>query len=76
MIEKNFKMILQYRRQKLSEDLFNTDSRDIRLNLQGQIEFLDSFIKPLFAEMAYNESCYQEEIARLQKEVDRLTYNA
>ena len=75
MIEKNFKLILQNKRQQLNEDLFLTDSRDIRVGLQAQIELIDLFIKPIFAEMAYNESEYQETIVRLQRELDRVTYN-
>ena len=75
MIEKNFKLILQNKRQQLNEDLFLTDSRDMRIGLQAQIELIDSFIKPLFVEMAYNESEYQETIVRLQRELDRVTYN-
>ena len=75
MIENNFKLILQNKRQQLKEDLILTDSREIRVGLQAQIELIDSFIKPLFAEMAYNESEYQETIVRLQRELDRVTYN-
>jgi len=75
MIEKNFKLILQNKRQQLNEDLILTDSRDIRAGLQAQIELIDSFIKPIFSEMAYNESEYQETIVRLQRELDRVTYN-
>ena len=75
MIEKNFKLILQTKRQQLNEDLIITDSRDMRIGLQAQIELIDSFIKPLFSEMAYNESEYQEQIVRLQIELDRVTYN-
>ena len=75
MIEKNFKLILQNKRQQLNEDLILTDSRDMRIGLQAQIELIDSFIKPLFAEMVYNESEYQEQIVRLQIELDRVTYN-
>ena len=75
MIEKNFKLILQNKRQKLNEDLILTDSRDMRVGLQAQIELIDSFIKPLFAEMAYSEAEYQEQIVRLQRELDRVTYN-
>lgn len=75
MIEKNFKLILQNKRQQLNEDLILTDSRDMRIGLQAQIELIDSFIKPLFAEMAYNEREYQEQIVRLQRELDRVTYN-
>ena len=75
MIEKNFKLILQNKRQQLKEDLILTDSRDMRVGLQAQIELIDSFIKPLFIEMAYNESEYQEQIVRLQIELDRVTYN-
>ena len=59
MIENNFKLILQNKRQQLKEDLIITDS----------------LIKPLFVEMAYNESEYQEQIVRLQRELDRVTYN-
>ena len=75
MIEKNFKLILQTKRQQLKEDLIITDSRDMRVGLQAQIELIDSFIKPLFVEMAYNESEHQEQIVRLQRELDRVTYN-
>ena len=75
MIEKNFKLILQNKRQQLNEDLIITDSRDMRVGLQAQIELIDSFIKPLFVEMVYNESKYQETIVRLQRELDRVTYN-
>lgn len=75
MIEKNFKLILQNKRQQLNEDLILTDSRDMRVGLQAQIELIDSFIKPLFAEMAYNEREFQETIVRLQRELDRVTYN-
>ena len=75
MIEKNFKPILQNKRQQLNEDLILTDSRDMRVGLQSKIELIDSFIKPLFVEMAYNESEYQEQIVRLQRELDRVTYN-
>jgi len=46
MIEKNFKLILQNKRQQLNEDLFLTNSRE-----------------------------YQEQIVRLQRELDRVTYN-
>ena len=60
---------------QLNEDLIITDSRDMRVSLQAQIELIDSFIKPLFVEMAYNESEYQEQIVRLQRELDRVTYN-
>ena len=75
MVENNFKLILQNKRQQLKEDLIITDSRDMRVGLQTQIELIDSFIKPLFVEMAYNESEYQEQIVRLQRELDRVTYN-
>ena len=75
MIENNFKLILQNKRQQLNEDLIITDSCDIRIGLQAQIELIDSFIKPIFVEMAYNESEYQETIVRLQRELDRVTYN-
>ena len=75
MIENNFKLILQTKRQQLNEDLILTDSRDMRVGLQAQIELIDSFIKPLFVEMAYNESEYQKQIVRLQRELDRVTYN-
>ena len=75
MIEKNFKLILQTKRQQLNEDLIITDSRDMRIGLQAQIELIDSFIKPLFAEMVYNEREFQETIVRLQRELDRVTYN-
>ena len=75
MIEKNFKLILQNKRQQLNEDLILTDSRDMRIGLQAQIELIDSFIKPLFAEMSYNEREFQETIVRLQRELDRVTYN-
>ena len=75
MIEKNFKLILQNKLQQLNEDLILTDSRDIRIGLQAQIELINSFIKPIFTEMAYNESEYQEQIVRLQIELDRVTYN-
>ena len=75
MIENNFKLILQTKRQQLNEDLILTNSRNIRVGLQAQIELIDSFIKPLFVEMAYNESEYQEQIVRLQRELDRVTYN-
>ena len=75
MTEKNFKLILQNKRQQLNEDLFLTNSRDMIVSLQAQIELIDSFIKPLFSEMAYNESEYQEQIVRLQRELDRVTYN-
>ena len=75
MIEKNFKLILQNKRKQLNEDLFLTDSRDMGIGLQAQIELIDSFIKPLFVEMVYNESEYQETIVRLQRELDRVTYN-
>ena len=75
MIEKNFKLILQNKRQQLNEDLILTDSRDMRVGLQAQIELIESFIKPLFSEMTYNESEYQETIVRLQRELDRVTYN-
>ena len=70
MIEKNFKLILQNKRKQLNEDLFLTDSRDMRVGLQAQIELIDSFIKPLFEEIAYNEAEYQETIVRLQRELD------
>ena len=70
MIENNFKLILQTKRQQLKEDLILTDSRDMRVGLQAHIELIDSFIKPLFVEMAYNESEYQETIVRLQRELD------
>ena len=70
MIENNFKLILQNKRQQLKEDLILTDSRDMRVSPQAQIELIDSFIKPLFVEMAYNESEYQEQIVRLQRELD------
>ena len=75
MIEKNFKLILQNKRQQLNEDLILTDSRDMRVGLQAQIELIDSFIKPIFSEMAYNETEYQETIVRLQRELERVTYN-
>ena len=75
MIENNFKLILQTKRQQLNENLIIADSRDIRVGLQAQIELIDSFIKPLFVEMACNESEYQEQIVRLQRELDRVTYN-
>ena len=75
MIEKNFNLTLQTKRNQLNEDLIITDSRDIRAGLQAQIELIGSFIKPLFVEMAYNESEYQEQIVRLQRELDRVTYN-
>ena len=75
MIEKNFKLILQNKRQQLNENLILTDSRDMRVGLQAQIELIDSFIKPIFSEMAYNETEYQEQIVRLQIELDRVTYN-
>ena len=75
MIENNFKQILQNKRQQLNENLILTDSRDMRIGLKAQIELIDSFIKPLFAEMAYNEFEYQEQIVRLQIELDRVTYN-
>ena len=75
MIENNFKLILQNKCQQLKEDLIIADSRDIRVGLQAQIELIDLFIKPIFAEMAYNESEYQETIVRLQRELDRVTYN-
>ena len=74
MIENNFKLILQNKRNQLNEDLIITDSRDMRVGLQTQIELIDSFIKPLFVE-AYNESEHQEQIVRLQRELDRVTYN-
>ena len=41
MIEKNFKLILQNKRNQLNEDLILTDSRDMRVGLQAQIELID-----------------------------------
>lgn len=75
MIEKDFKFVIQYKKNKLSEELFYTDSRDIKLNLQGQIDILDTFVKDLFIEMQYNLLSNEETIVRLQREIDRLTYH-
>ena len=67
MLEKNFKAILQHKRKQLNGDLIYTDSRDIRIGLQAQIDLLDKFIAPIFAKMQYNLSCHEETVSKLQK---------
>jgi Mlc titration factor MtfA (ptsG expression regulator) len=67
MLENNFKAILQHKRKQLNEDLIYTDSRDMRIGLQAQIELLDKFTAPLFAEMQYNLVYHEETISKLEK---------
>lgn len=70
MLEKNFKAIIQHKCNQLNEDLIYTDSRDMRIGLQAQIELLDNFVAPLFSEMQYNLTCHEETIVKLQRWID------